>query len=264
MKMKKHINRILIIFTACMLGFCLVKIVPELHSAAEAGKAEKQIAGLITSKETNRTGTSEEPDPGSSSESGFSEQSWDQLKNENPDFIGYLSFRSGLIEEPVVQSSDDEYYLRRSFFGEWSSQGTPFMDSFCSLESTNITIYGHNVYYDSSAMFSKLEELTDPDKFRENALLDFYLGNGQMRSYRAVAVYYSTLENSENLDYSTPEFYSEKEFTDWINQICSCAIVSSDVPVRYGDHLLTLQTCKRWDENTHIIILFRELRRRSY
>lgn len=264
MKMTKHINRILIIFTACMLGFCLVKIVPELHSAAEAGKAEKQIAGLITSRETNRTGTSEEPDPGSSSESGFSEQSWDQLKNENPDFIGYLSFRSGLIEEPVVQSSDDEYYLRRSFFGERSSQGTPFMDSFCSTDSANITIYGHNVYYDSSAMFSRMEELTDPEKFQENALLDFYLKDGQLRTYRAAAVYYSTLENAGSPDYSRPDFSSEEDFYDWINQVYSCAVLSSDVPVRYGDHLLTLQTCRRWDENTHIIVLFREIRRGSY
>lgn len=264
MRMTKHMNRILIILTACMMALCLMKIIPELHSAVEAGKAEEQIAELITSRETDHTRNSEEPNPGSQSQSAFSEQSWEELKNENPDFIGYLSFRSGLIEEPVVQSSDDEYYLRRSFFGEWSSQGTPFLDSFCSTDSANITIYGHNVYYDSSAMFSRLQELTDPEKFQENALLDFYFGDGQLRTYRIAAVYYSTLEKAGNPDYSRPEFSSEEDFCDWINQVYSCAILSSDVPVRYSDHLLTLQTCKRWDENTHIIVLFREIRRGSY
>ncbi len=264
MEMKKQMNRILIIFSACMLCFCLVKIVPELHSAAEAGKAEEQISALITRKETNNTEISKDKNMGRSSGSSFTEQSWNKLKDENPDFIGYLSFRSGLIEEPVVQSSDDEYYLRRSFFGERSSQGTPFMDSFCSTDSANITIYGHNVYYDSSAMFSRLEELTDPEKFQENALLDFYLGDGQLRTYCAAAVYYSTLENAGSPDYRRPDFSSEEDFYDWINQVYSCAVLSSDVPVRYGDHLLTLQTCKRWDENTHIIVLFREIRRGSY
>lgn len=262
---KDYIYKILKGILICIVVFCTIRISSEIRSLKVAVESEQKISRIVDlSKIDQAQNNGEDKVTKNLDEKKFAEESWDQLKNENPDFIGYLSFRSGLIEEPVVQSSGDEYYLRRSFFGEWSSQGTPFMDSFCSTDSANITIYGHNVYYDSSAMFSRLEELTDPEKFQKNALLDFYLGDGQLRAYRIAAVYYSTLENAGSPDYSRPDFSSEKDFYDWINQVYSCAVLSSDVPVRYGDHLLTLQTCKRWDENTHIIALFREIRRESY
>ena len=51
------------------------------------------------------------------------------LQAENPDCVGWLTFPDTTVDYPVVWTpSDPEHYLRRDFYGNSASGGTPFLD----------------------------------------------------------------------------------------------------------------------------------------
>ena len=51
------------------------------------------------------------------------------LQSENPDCVGWLTIPDTSVDYPVVWTpSDPEHYLRRDFYGNYASGGTPFLD----------------------------------------------------------------------------------------------------------------------------------------
>ena len=53
---------------------------------------------------------------------------FERLQEENKDIIAWLYCPDTEINYPVVQSKDNEYYLRRLLDGTWNIAGTLFMD----------------------------------------------------------------------------------------------------------------------------------------
>lgn len=80
---------------------------------------------------------------------------YQQMKEQNPDFYGWIQISDTNINYPVMQR-DNEYYLNHGFDGETSSMGLPFIDERCNLgeEEEAVIIYGHNIK--SGAMFHTL------------------------------------------------------------------------------------------------------------
>ena len=81
---------------------------------------------------------------------------FDELKQQNEDVIAWIYGANTHINYPVVQGSDNDYYLRHLLDGTWNDNGSIFMD--CSnkadFSDQNSLIYGHNMT--SGAMFSNL------------------------------------------------------------------------------------------------------------
>lgn len=68
------------------------------------------------------------------------------LKEENPDFFGWLSIPDTLLDYPVMYTPcDPGYYLRRAFDGDESVSGVPFVGAGYQQNSRHIIIYGHNM-----------------------------------------------------------------------------------------------------------------------
>ena len=78
------------------------------------------------------------------------------LQAENPDIIAWLYSEDTPINYPVVQSKDNQYYLRRLTDGSYNTNGTLFMDyrDAADLSGFNTIIYGHRMK--SKAMFGTL------------------------------------------------------------------------------------------------------------
>ena len=68
------------------------------------------------------------------------------LKNENPDYVGWIRIPDTRIDYPVVdRESDPEYYLHRVFDGSKSFGGTPFLGEASGVDTKRLIIYGHNM-----------------------------------------------------------------------------------------------------------------------
>lgn len=80
----------------------------------------------------------------------------------NTDCIGWLSIDGTNISYPVMHTpSDPQKYLRRSFYGQYSQSGVPFLDGRCSTNGGNLIIYGHNMK--NGTMFSDLKKYLNTD-----------------------------------------------------------------------------------------------------
>ena len=65
---------------------------------------------------------------------------------QNSDCIGWLCIPDTQLSYPVMHTPDNpQKYLRRSFYGEYSQSGVPFLDWRCGLQSDHLIVYGHNM-----------------------------------------------------------------------------------------------------------------------
>lgn len=227
--------------------FSIYKVFPEMASYSNSAEETEHIEQLIDKTEKK----------------GFTRESWKSLYQENSDFKGYLMFESGLIKTPVVQGQDNDEYLRKSFEGKYDTQGIPFMDAMCSSYSTNITIYGHNVYYDSKAKFSPLEQLTEDNGAADNRILWFYLDE-ECREYEVMAALYISSEEAETMNYAQSSFVTAKQKSEWLQFMMNKNLLHAETEPSPFDNFLTLQTCRKWNDDEHLLVICRELRRSTY
>lgn len=96
---------------------------------------------------------------------------------ENGDCIGWLSIDGTSISYPVMYTpSEPQKYLRRSFYGQYSQSGVPFLDGRCDLQSSNLIIYGHNMR--NGTMFSDLKRYVDRNFLNAHRTVKFETADG--------------------------------------------------------------------------------------
>lgn len=95
----------------------------------------------------------------------------------NGDCIGWLSIDGTSISYPVMYTpSEPQKYLRRSFYGQYSQSGVPFLDGRCSTVGGNLIIYGHNMK--NGTMFSDLKRYVDRDFLNAHRTVKFETTDG--------------------------------------------------------------------------------------
>lgn len=192
----------------------------------------------------------------------FSHAAWDALYERNNDLVAYMSFDSGLFAYPVVQHSDNDYWLRRNYDGEYSPAGTPFMEANDTLDDMNVTFYGHNVFYDSGAMFSPLQTLNDQETYEKNAKITVWTKD-EKRSYGICYLYYIDVDATPyNYRVASVPESSWDEFMEYPNTHNEIKSLYGDL--EYGDHWLTLQTCKKHNSPWRIIVVAKLLDSEPY
>ena len=83
------------------------------------------------------------------------------LQEENKDIVAWIYCEDTVINYPIVQGEDNQYYVRRLTDGSYNTAGTLFLDFRNSgdLSDCNSIIYGHNMTNDT--MFGTLVEYKD-------------------------------------------------------------------------------------------------------
>lgn len=100
-----------------------------------------------------------------------------ELFTQNGDCIGWLCIPDTAIGYPVMHTPENpQKYLRRSFYGEYSQSGVPFLDGRCSLDSTNLIIYGHNMK--NGTMFSDLGKYLDNTFPEKHSTIELQTADG--------------------------------------------------------------------------------------
>ena len=133
------------------------------------------------------------------------------LAAENPDCVGWLTIPDTGIDYPVMHTPDDpEHYLRRDFYGESASGGTPFLDgrNTAQAEGQNLILYGHNMM--DGSMFKPLMNYLEPN-FRETHKDIFLEIDGRQYRYALLDVLETNTQCSlyQYTDLSDPAAESE-------------------------------------------------------
>lgn len=168
----------------------------------------------------------------------------------NPDVIGWLKVNNTNVDYPVVQASDNEYYLKHNLYKETDKNGWIFMDyrNSHNFLDANTIIYGHNMYY-SGVMFGTLVNAykktwyTNP----ENQIISYdtiYESN----KYQIFSIY----KVQKTKDYLKTYFGSDEEFNNYVDLVKGRSIHDFGIEVNPGDKILTLSTCT--GDNQRLVI----------
>lgn len=165
---------------------------------------------------------------------------FESLKMKNEDIVGWIFFNHKLVNNPIVQTSDNEYYLNHSFKKNKNSIGSIFMDyRNHSLEDQNIVLFGHNST--NKTMFGSLGDVFKENYFDEENADIIYLFDTEnnLRKYQIFSYY--TVEKEEY--YITTSFKNKTEYQEFLNTIKKRSIKNLNVEVSSKDKIITLSTC---------------------
>ena len=190
-------------------------------------------------------------------------------KGMNPDVVGYIELEGCDIYEPVVQTTDNEYYLTHTYYKGENKAGSIFMDYRCTVSedhfSPNIVLYGHN--QQDGTMFGNLKYYkNDIDFYRQNPIVKF---NTDYGTGDYVIFAYFVTNALEKHDKSKEVFHYQdyietlkkpSTFAWYMFQIQKRSQIESPVDVVYGDELLVLSTCSNEYADSRFVVFARRLR----
>lgn len=177
---------------------------------------------------------------------------------ENTDTVGWIEIAGTKLDYPVMFTpEDEEKYIRKSFEGNFSIAGVPFIDKDCSLEprSDNIIIYGHNMY-DGTAFHTMLKY--DQKTFWEKNPTVTFSTLYEEKEYEILSCFYDRVYlRTENVFkfYNFVDAEDEADFDNAIQQFKSKSLYDTGVTAKYGDDLITLVTCAYHVDNGRFVIV---------
>ena len=176
--------------------------------------------------------------------------SYDKLLEVNTDSVGWLTVGGTKIDYPVLQTTDNSYYLNRNFYKEKDYNGWVFMDyrnNSKELDSNTI-IYAHNRYY-SGVMFGTLNNVTKKNWYtnEENLYITFNTLYEE-KQWKVFSIYGIDVTN----DYLYTTFNDEQQHQEYIDLVKGRSIYEFATEVTTEDKILTLSTCL--DNNKRLVV----------
>lgn len=168
--MKKSIKMILLAVCLAVFIFSSYKIYQYIREE----NANKKLNNELVEKIVTKIPINEEQEEESENKNSLPiSVDFSLLKQENKDIVGWIYSENTPINYPVVQSNDNQYYLRRLINGEYNTAGTIFMDyrNESDLTEDNTVIYGHNMKNDT--MFGTLQEYKKQEYYDEHKIMYF-------------------------------------------------------------------------------------------
>lgn len=179
----------------------------------------------------------------------------------NSDIVGWIKINDTVIDYPVMQGEDNEYYLTHNFNGNYDRNGCIFLDTSCSIypRSSNLILYGHHMK--SGKMFAALEKYAS-EKFYEKhryIAFDTLYDEGV---YEVMYVFRDRVYSQADVNFKYYEFYdasSEEEFNSYMKDMEDRSYYDTGVKASYGDALLTLSTCDYQQTNGRFVVVAKRI-----
>ncbi len=223
----------------------------------------QQNKNLYNSLETLKT---EKPTADIEYPDGYLEQ-FGLLYQENEDVVGWIEIEDTQINYPVVQTSDNDFYLTHNFYKKKERHGTPFMDYRNSYDQLNFNtvLHGHNMKSDNQ-MFSDLENYYKGSNaityYRKHPLISFDTVYEEM-DWKIFAVFTCSVNsNDENYFdyYNVLNLTTNEMFEEFISGVRARSIFNIPVDVKATDNILTLSTCYYEYDDQRLVVMARKVR----
>lgn len=164
-----------------------------------------------------------------------------ELKNNynNNDIIGIISIKGGDLNTPVVQTKDNQYYLKYSLTKKRSIIGAVFMDYRVNSNSKQINIYGHNsTKY--KPPFQKLEKYLEKSYYKDHNILELKVNN-EKKLYEIFSIVIADKVGTE--EHMNIKYKTDKEYYNHFKRLKNRSLYDTGVNIEESDNVLVLQTC---------------------
>ena len=184
------------------------------------------------------------------------------LKKENSDIVGWLEIENTSINYPVLQGTDNEYYMTHNYKKEKSKNGSIFLNYKYdwNIASNNLLIYGHNL--NNGTMFQELLKYSDKNFYINHPIIRFTTekedSEFEIISVFKSRVYYNTEQNVFRY-YFFINPSSEEEYNNFVQNAKNSSMYNIDSTATYGDQLITLSTCSYHVKDGRFVVIGKKL-----
>ena len=183
------------------------------------------------------------------------------LYNSNKNLIGWIKIDDTIIDYPVMQCGDNEFYLTHNFDSEEDVAGTLFLDCNCDVlrGSDNYIIYGHHLQ--SGRMFSSIGEYESESYYESHKYIQFDTIY-ERQLYQVMYAFRSRVYTEDEVTFKYYQFIdanSEEEFNSYMAEMEAESFYDTGVRAFYGDQLLTLSTCDYQEQNGRFVVVAKRI-----
>ncbi|MEG1686603.1 MAG: class B sortase [Angelakisella sp.] len=250
---RRGIILVLLVTAGISIGVVIQSTLLERQSQEQLKQLQQIYQGSGSSTAPSSEGAPQQP---------YANPQFAELLAINPDLVGWLEF--GELSAPVVQTDDNDYYLKHDFYRRPDPHGAVYADARNRLDGSddNTILYGHN-YSNSKQIFYEVERYKEADYARQHPIVTFTTLY-EKRSYVVLAAFVSNTDPKlgEVFDYHNQLFFStDKEMNSFLEQLRARSLYSTNLAVDSHDRLITMSTCGYEFAGERIVLVARELRK---
>jgi sortase B len=233
-----------------IVGFALVAValiiaaflLVRYFSANATYHQAQQVAGL-----TPETSASQVPIV---VEDGLSDINWEALRKISPNTVAWLLVDGTRISYPIVQTTDNDYYLTHLFDNSYSTVGSIFLDcdNTATFADRNVMLYGHNML--DGSMFADLLKFRDQKFFDTHRSLHIATP-ARVMSLRTVAV----VVCDGTAELRQLNFADDAAFASYLAGMENLSVVVDRQALEQADQLYCLVNCTDFGNTKRVILL---------
>ena len=183
-----------------------------------------------------------------------------QLQEQNGDIVGWIEIEKTNINYPVLQGTDNHYYMTHNYKKEKSKNGSIFLDANYNwnIPSNNLLIYGHNL--GNGMMFQELLKYEKESFYQEHPVIRFTTAE-EDAEYEIISAFKSRVYHKSEKNVFRYYYFlnseSEEEYNQFVKNAKSVSLYPIDATANYGDQLITLSTCSYYVEDGRFAVVGR-------
>lgn len=174
---------------------------------------------------------------------------FESLQAANSDVIGWIYCEGTVINYPVLQGADNDFYLHHTYEGEYSRSGSIFVDTANrpGFLDSNTVIYGHHMK--NGSMFASLQDWKDQEFYEEHPIIWLLTPD---QDYKIVLLGgYGTSAYSDTYTIFTGPC---EEFDAYLDKCIKQSDFQADVEIDPQGKYVLLSTCAYMFENARYVL----------
>lgn len=174
---------------------------------------------------------------------------FESLLAANSDIIGWIYCEDTVINYPVLQGEDNDFYLHHTYEGDYSVAGSIFVDTTNrpGFVDSNTVIYGHHMK--NGSMFASLEKWKDQEYYEEHPVMWLLTPE---QDYKIVL--FSCYGTSAYSDTYTVFTRPCEELNDYLDDCVWQSEFQSDIELDPEAHYVVLSTCAYMFDNARYVV----------
>lgn len=247
-------KKFIIILLSIILICCIILIIKIKFNEYQDNKKQQEVSSVLATIDIEPTDIT--------SEKTERMLQVEELKKQNSDIVGWLEIDGTNINYPVLQGSDNDYYLTHNYKNEEVAGGSIFLDKDYSFirPSDNLLIYGHR--HKKGLMFEDLIKYKDETFYKEHPTIRFtsLLNDSE---YEIIAAFYSRVYYQNETDVFRYYYFvnadTEEDYNNYVDNCIKSSIYNTGKTAHYEEQLLTLSTCDYSQDNGRFVVVAKQI-----
>lgn len=177
------------------------------------------------------------------------EINFEALLKSNEDVRAWIYLEDTVIDYPVMQTTNNDYYLYHMFNGAENGAGSIFVDyrNENPFEDFNTVLHGHRMK--DGSMFKPLVNYSDPEFYKSHQVIEITTPD---KKYDCRVFAAATLPADS--DFYQFRFYSDEEKIAYLERVDEINEITSYERVTSGDKIVMMSTCTaELDDNRYCV-----------